>query len=297
MTLLTAQPLATAVTRTYNVEVPATPLQATVPGHRGLPRRRSGRRRHRPPMGRPPPAAVPGSVADYLLVFPETHPQLDKEWVHFQTGNSAFPPSTWTSCRTCSATCHPRLRHRIGDRADGVRRPEPVVCRRILQWRRHGLAAAQLRPGGPIPGLRRRRQGPRSGEGTALPPALAHQGRARAGTGVLRPRHGRSGLPTPVHAAGGRPRQDAAGLHPPGDARPQCGGCRARRHPLVPGSTGVTEVVLQEFAGTAAYVHGTVLNGGHNWPTPTTLGNPPVATHFDATQAIVDFWRTNAGLP
>src|SRR6187455_266433 len=30
---------------------------------------------------------------------------------------------------------------------------------------------------------------------------------------------------------------------------------------LVAGSTGITEVVLQEFAGTAAYVHGTVLDG------------------------------------
>jgi hypothetical protein len=32
----------------------------------------------------------------------------------------------------------------------------------------------------------------------------------------------------------------------------------------------------------------TVINGGHNWPTPTTHGNPPVADHFDATATIVD---------
>jgi hypothetical protein len=31
-----------------------------------------------------------------------------------------------------------------------------------------------------------------------------------------------------------------------------------------------------------------VINGGHNWPTPGTHGNPPVATHFDATQEIVE---------
>ena len=66
---------------------------------------------------------------------------------------------------------------------------------------------------------------------------------------------------------------------------------------LIPGSTGLTEVVLQEFVGTEAYLHGTVLNGGHNWPTPTSVGNPPVATHFNATEAIVRFWRTHAGLP
>jgi poly(3-hydroxybutyrate) depolymerase len=40
-----------------------------------------------------------------------------------------------------------------------------------------------------------------------------------------------------------------------------------------------------------------VINGGHNWPGPTTVGNPPVASHFDATAAIVDFWHTHAALP
>ncbi len=67
---------------------------------------------------------------------------------------------------------------------------------------------------------------------------------------------------------------------------------------LIPGSTGVTEVVLQLFTGgNEAYLHGTVINGGHNWPTPTTVGNPPVAHHFNATDAIVDFWHNYAGLP
>ena len=67
---------------------------------------------------------------------------------------------------------------------------------------------------------------------------------------------------------------------------------------LVPGSTGVTEVVLQLFTGgTEAYLHGTVINGGHNWPTPTTVGNPPVATHLNATRSIVDFWHNHAGYP
>ena len=58
---------------------------------------------------------------------------------------------------------------------------------------------------------------------------------------------------------------------------------------LVPGSTGVTEVVLQEFLGDTAFLQGTVINGGHNWPMPTTRGNPPVAEHFDATRTIVEF--------
>jgi hypothetical protein len=44
---------------------------------------------------------------------------------------------------------------------------------------------------------------------------------------------------------------------------------------LVPGSTGVTEVVLQLFTGgTEAYLHGTVINGGH-----TGRHRPRSATH------------------
>jgi hypothetical protein len=66
---------------------------------------------------------------------------------------------------------------------------------------------------------------------------------------------------------------------------------------LIPGTTNLTEVVVQLYQGTEAFVQATVINGGHNWPGPTTRGNPPVATHFDATEAAVEFWRTHAGLP
>jgi hypothetical protein len=66
---------------------------------------------------------------------------------------------------------------------------------------------------------------------------------------------------------------------------------------LVPGATGVTEVVLQLFQGAEAFLQATVINGSHNWPTPTTAGNPPVAEHFNATSTIVEFWRRHAGLP
>jgi poly(3-hydroxybutyrate) depolymerase len=66
---------------------------------------------------------------------------------------------------------------------------------------------------------------------------------------------------------------------------------------LAPGSTGITEVVVQLFEGEAAFLMATVINGGHNWPTPATRGNPPVAEHFDATATIVTFWQLHAGLP
>ena len=48
--------------------------------------------------------------------------------------------------------------------------------------------------------------------------------------------------------------------------------------------------------GTAACLMVTVINGGHDWPTPTTRGNPPVAARFDAAVAIVEFWHGHAGL-
>ena len=66
---------------------------------------------------------------------------------------------------------------------------------------------------------------------------------------------------------------------------------------LVPGSTNLTEVVVQMYLGDAAFGCATVINGGHNWPGPTTVGNPPVASHFDATEAIVEFWHRHAALP
>jgi len=66
---------------------------------------------------------------------------------------------------------------------------------------------------------------------------------------------------------------------------------------LIPGSTNLTEVVVQEYLGNEAFSCATVINGGHNWPSPTTVGNPPVASHFDATAAIVDFWHNHAALP
>ena len=40
-----------------------------------------------------------------------------------------------------------------------------------------------------------------------------------------------------------------------------------------------------------------MLNGCHNWPGAVTVGKPPVATQFNATEAIIDGWRLNAGLP
>jgi poly(3-hydroxybutyrate) depolymerase len=38
-----------------------------------------------------PPNPVPAPLENYLLVFPEADRRLSDEWVHFQSGDSAFP--------------------------------------------------------------------------------------------------------------------------------------------------------------------------------------------------------------
>ena len=43
---------------------------------------------------------------------------------------------------------------------------------------------------------------------------------------------------------------------------------------LVPGSTDLTEVVVQDYSGNAAFSCATVINGGHNWPGPTHAWQP-----------------------
>ena len=74
-------------------------------------------------------------------------------------------------------------------------------------------------------------------------------------------------------------------------------GAPAAATTLIPGSANLTEVVVQLYLGAEAFSCATVINGGHNWPTPTTVGNPPVASHFGATGAILDFWHAHASLP
>ena len=299
MTLLTAQPLATAVTRTYNVEVPATPPQATVPAivvfHGGGQDAADIARR----WGVRPPAAVPVPLRNYLLVFPETHPQLDKEWVHFQTGNSAFPTLDLDFVQDL-----------LDELTTGAFATGSVTVPMVSADPNLLYAAGFSNGGGMVWQLLNSDLAPRfqgfAAVGKALDPEKARHYRQVLATS------GQVPAPAPVFYLHGTA---DPGYRPPFtqeeveldetlpfftlremlDRNAVAAGPAVTS--LVAGSTGVTEVVLQEFAGTAAYVHGTVLNGGHNWPSPTTRGNPPVATHFDTTEASIDFWRTNAGLP
>jgi len=299
MSLLTAQPLATAVTRTYSVEVPANPPQAAVPAiivfHGGGQDVAAIARR----WGVNPPAAVPVPLQNYLLVFPETHPQLDKEWVHFQTGNSAFPTLDLDFVGDLITELTTRT-YATGSVAVPTVSADPNL-----------LYAAGFSNGGGMVWQLLNSDLSASFQGFAMVGKVLDPEKARHYRQTLAAL-GQVPAPAPVFYLHGTA---DPGYRPPFtqqevefdqtlpfftlkemlDRNGVAAGPAATT--LVAGSTGLTEVVLQEFAGTEAYVHGTVVNGGHNWPTPTTVGNPPVATHFNATEAIVDFWRTNAGLP
>lgn len=298
MPLISNQPVDEPVRRTYHVQVPDTPLAASLPvivvfAGGGQDVETIARR-----WGVDPPNPVPAALAEYLLVFPEKHPQLTDEWIHFSAGDSGFPVLDLDFVADLLAdvtsraypTGSPTVPTVTGD-------PELVYAAGFsngggMVWQLlYSDLAARFRGFAAV--------------GKALDPEkVSHYRRALpAGTDPA---------PAPVYYLHGtadhgyRPpftQEEASveGTLPSFTLREMldrnvvpAGSATTR---LITGSTGVTEVVLQQFAGQAAYVHGTVLNGGHNWPSPTTRGNPPVADHFDATLSIVEFWRTFAGLP
>jgi poly(3-hydroxybutyrate) depolymerase len=299
MTFLTGQSLTATVQRIYHIQVPDNPPQALLPViivfHGGGQDVRTIAAR----WGVNPPNPVPTLLQNYLLVFPESDPRLGKQWVHLKAGDVALSTLDLEFVRqllgelttrgypTVSATvptvsADPDLAYAAGFSNGGGM---------VWQLLNSGLAAS-------FQGF--------AAVGKALDPEKAtHYRAALAASGAVP-------APSPVvYIQGTADRgyrspctQEETKLDetlpfftvqetmnrnviPLGPANTR----------LIAGSTGVTEVVLQLFTGAAAFLLGTVINGGHNWPTPTTIGNPPVASHFDATRAIIEFWRANAGLP
>ena len=300
MPLFTGQTVTGRITRTYTVQVPDNPSTARVPTiivfHGGGQDAATIAAR----WGVDPPNALPRDLADYLLVFPESDPRMGEEWVHFQAGDSKFPTLDLDFVQELLAELGSR-RFATGSSTIRVVSADPALI----------YAAGFSNGGGMVWQL--------------LNSQLAHRFRGFAAVGkALDPekvQHYRREL-----SNAGEPIAPAAvayihgtadsGYRPPltiqetdiGTTLPAF--TRAEMldrnniprnavadSQLVPGSTGVTEVVVQVFDGDAAFLMATVVNGGHNWPTPTTVGNPPVATHFDATETIVRFWRKYAGLP
>jgi poly(3-hydroxybutyrate) depolymerase len=300
MTLLTGQELLGSRRRTYHVQVPDEPAGPTVPVilvfHGGGQDAITIAKR----WYVDPPSPLPPDLAGYLLVFPETDPLLDEAWVHFTALNTGFPTLDLVFVEELLAELAIRD-FETGDVDVPLVRADPALA----------YAAGFSNGGGMVWQL--------------LNSSLAGSFRGFAAVGMAldpeKVQHYRNELaataevpaPAPVVYVHGtadrtfRPTflaEETAldqtlpfftvtemlqrnGIPPSGPASAQ----------LVSGSTGVTEVVLQEFVGDAAFLQATVVNGGHNWPMPTTRGNPPVAEHFDATRTIVEFWRRHAGLP
>jgi poly(3-hydroxybutyrate) depolymerase len=299
MTVLTDQLISQSTDRSYHISVPEDPGQATAPAivvfHGGGQDAATIARR----WGIQPGSPAPANVADYLLVFPEAHGLLEQEWVHYKQSDSAFPTLdlafvdlllqtlTSTAYPTGSATvpsvsADPGLVYAAGFSNGAGMVWQLLNCDLVARFQ--GFAAV----------------------GHALDPEKARHYRRQLG--------GAAPPPVPVMYVHGTAdhtfRPPATLLEVPiGTTHPaftvQAMLARNGISPdapavttLVPGSDNLTEVVIQSFVdGTAAFTCATVINGGHNWPGPTTVGNPPVASHFDATQAILDFWHANARLP
>ena len=298
MTFLSGQVLAQNAERRYHVEIPADPVQERVPAivvfHGGGQdvATIAGR------WGVIPGTPTPAPLADYLLVFPEAHPLLNREWVHFQTGDSGFPTLDLDFVTALLAELRTRSYPTGSAAVPGVSAdPDRIYVAGFsngagMVWQLlNSDVSAEIRGYAAV--------------GKVLDPEKADHYRSRlaavGGTPAAAPVAYLQGTADhgfrPTFSAQESPLEETLPFFtlpqmltrndvPPGPAATT----------LVPGSDNVTEVVLQLFVGTAAYLHGTVVNGGHNWPTPTSRGNPPVADHFDATRTIVEFWQAHAGL-
>jgi poly(3-hydroxybutyrate) depolymerase len=300
MPVLTNQPIPQNHVRTYHVHVPANPAQATVPAvvvfHGGGQDAATIARR----WGLEPGNPVPANVADYLLVFPESDSRLSAEWIHFQKSDSAFPTLdlefvdlilqeiTGTQYATGSAvvpnvSADPALIYAAGFSNGAGMVWQLMNSDRVSQFRGFAAVGKGLDP---EKSQRYRQQLAASGDVPPPVPVIYVHG---TGDHTFRPPATLQEVPidTTQPAFTVRELLTRNGIAPNAPAATT----------LVPGSANLTEVVVQLFLGSEAFCGVTVINGGHNWPGPTTVGNPPVASHFDATVAIVDFWHNHAALP
>lgn len=301
MPLLPGQMLSTPINRTYNVYIPDNPVQTTVPAivvfHGGGQdaeniARRWGVDTANP--ANPPPFPLDGC----LLVFPEADPRLSDEWIHFQKRDSAFPTydllfvdqllteifaTTYTTGNPTVpyATVDPARVYTAGFSNGGGMVWQLMNSNLVARFKGFAAVGKALDP---EKALHYRQQ--LAGVLPVPVPAIYVHG--TADFGFRSPvTVGEVPLDTTFPANTVREMLRRNNLTLPTDPTPTVPSVTT----LVPGSGNTTEVVIQLFQGGAeAFEYVTVVGGGHNWPTPTTVGNPPVATHFDATAEIVSFW-------
>ena len=142
MPLIRGQVLSGTTDRTYHIQVPATPPQATVPAivvfHGGGQDVTEIARR----WGVDPPSPVPAPLGSYLLVFPEADRRRSDEWVHFQSGDSAFPTYDLEFVEALLAEITTRRNSTGLAGVDVTADPDLNRRRRVLQRRGDGVAAA-----------------------------------------------------------------------------------------------------------------------------------------------------------
>ncbi|MGH3972512.1 MAG: alpha/beta hydrolase family esterase [Pseudonocardiaceae bacterium] len=298
MPLLTGQTLVASISRTYHIYIPDNPPQATVPAiivfhgggqdalhlasHWGI------------GAGSPPPP-----LDGYLLIFPEADPRLSEEWVHFNKGDSAFPTYDLlfvdhllteitaavyaTGAAVPNVTVDPALIYAAGFSNGGGMVWQLMNSDHVSRFRGFAVVGKALDP---EKAIHYRHERAALGDVPGPVPVIYVHG-----TGDYGFRSPMTLLEVPLDTT--LPANTVEEMLTRNVVPPHTPSATT----LVPGSTNRTEVVVQLFQGTEAFEYVTVVGGGHNWPTPTTGSNPPVAKHFDATQTIVEFWRSNAGLP
>jgi poly(3-hydroxybutyrate) depolymerase len=301
MPVLANQLIAQGGDRTYHVHVPASPGQPTVPAiivfHGDGQDAATIARRWGLESGSP----IPANVADYLLVFPEADPRLSGEWVHFQKADRTFPTLDLEfvdllvqelttrlyptgSAQVPEVSADPALIYAAGFSSGAGMVWQLINSDSVAHFR--GFAAVGLALDPEKSRRYRRELAAAGGHPVPIPGFYVH------GTGEHTFRPPAILLEVPLDTT--KPAFTVQEMLTRNEISPTD---PAAVTTLIPGSTNLTEVVVQLYLGTEAFACATVINGGHNWPGPTTVGNPPVASHFDATDAIIEFWRAHAALP
>lgn len=300
MPFLTNQSIMMNGTRTYHIYVPANPKNALLPAifvfHGGGQEVSTIAQR----WGIDPPNPVAPLVEDYILVFPEADPRLGGRWMHYELINGGFPTydldfvaqllqEVTTTAYATGAMNIPTVS------AD----PEHLYATGFsngggMVWQLlNSNLADRFRGFAPVAkaldmekATHYRRKLASSGAQPAPAPTIYVQGTAdttHRPTFMFKEVIGEFTKPT--HSVMEMMQRNNIPANVPSTTR------------LIGGSTNSTEVVIQIFQGAAAFAYVTIINGAHNWPTPTTAANPPVASHFNATEAVITFWQRHAGLP
>jgi poly(3-hydroxybutyrate) depolymerase len=295
-------PILVNTNRTYDIFIPSNPTAAVLPaiivfkggGQEILTIERR--------WGMPTP---PVGLDKYIMVFPETDPTLTDEWVHFKIDDSAFPNHDLLFVQTLideitttayatgnpaipTVSANPELLYVAGFSNGSGLDFQLAYSDMVDQFQGFAAVGKSLDPE-KVQHFRQQLAG------QAPPPIPFVFIMGTADSGFTSPRTLQEVPLDTTHPFFTLHEMLTRNGYPNGAMEPMPAPAQTT---LVPGSSNATEVVIQLFlAGTKAFGYVTVINGGHNWPSPTTMGNPPVAKHFNATEMIIDFWQNHAGLP